>query len=285
MFFEEHIDDDIHDSAVNDAADDLQSDFVQDGSTPFISSAANSFTPADDVDDRAVGRSTMRALVEATENERNCPDILPYPGKIIDTVTALMAEQQARIARLVEEEKRRTEENAGTPTLLPFKPSDIMNVELQRVQFFLCELLRCRLRKIDALCSAIYYEGLLEERRASSLGARDPVLTPQRANLSPKERIVADRLAVASQKAVLLSGLQSAPEELHKLIPNPPHAEGMEILPQPDLHTYIFGMALQDLGVVQLGEGAEQTIHAGEMFLIPYHTFRPYIIAGKVRLL
>ncbi|EPY36909.1 hypothetical protein STCU_00346 [Strigomonas culicis] len=59
----------------------------------------------------------------------------------------------------------------------------------------------------------------------------------------------------------------------------------MEMLPVPDIDQYVFGVALEDLGVVELGEGASQVINGGEIFLMPYRTFRPYVIAGQVRLL
>lgn len=237
--------------------------------------------------------SDVQWLIEATENERHCPDILPYPAAVVDTIVAHLAQQRTRIAQLARQEKE-TAARTQPISLLPFKPSDIMAVELQRIEFFLGELLRCRLKKIEAFCTLIHYEGQAEayeqqqqQQQGTDKQGREflPVQTPQRANLSANERVVADRLAMAKQRAVLQAGLQGAPEPLQHLEPHPPYGEGIEVLPEPDLDTYVFGVSLEDLGVVQVGEFAEQTIHAGEIFLMPYRTFRPYVLAGRVRLL
>lgn len=226
--------------------------------------------------------SLIPLLIEATENERHAPDLLPYPGAVIDGVVRQVALRRSQVSALSEQEKAAAAAAPSATSLLPFRPSDIMGLELQRVQFFLCELLRCRLRKIEALCTSIYYEGCQEDGSSNTPTLSASLL--QRGHLSPNERVVADRLATSKQKAVLQVGLQASPEPLQHLTPNPPMAEGLEILPTPNLNTYVFGVALEDLGVVQVAEYAEQTIEAGDIFLIPYRTFRPYVMAGQVRL-
>lgn len=293
MFFEEHlndtlIDDDIDLSGPQNGVATGASATRVDGTVPGLSLGprlSTSQTPGltSSSGGGASASALLHLLMEATENERHCPDILPYPTSVVDSVVAQMAHRLEEVQRLSSEERQQAAESASGTSLLPFKPSDIMTLELQRVQFFLCEFLRCRLRKIEALCVSIYYEGLLES------GEYTPeemamVRQPQRANLSPNERVVADRLAHATQQAVLESGLKAVPGDLQRLVPHLPHGEGAEILPVPDASTYVFGVALEELGIVQLGEGAEQAIHAGEVFLMPYRTFRPYVVVGQVRL-
>nr|CCD13516.1 unnamed protein product [Trypanosoma congolense IL3000] len=216
----------------------------------------------------------LKSLIQATENERCAPDILPYPEAVIDGVIAQMALQNEQIRLLSAEEKQKAATSSTGISLLPFKPSDIMALEVQRAQFFLVELLRCRLRKIESLALTIHYE--------SQSGANAP--THLRDHLSHNEVIVADRLAELITRCVRQAGLQSVPPELQQLVPNPPYAEGVEVLPLPDVDRYVFCVVLDDLGVVRLGEDAEQTVHAGEVFIVPYHTFRPYILEGRVRL-
>lgn len=222
--------------------------------------------------------SIIQLLIEATENERHAPDILPYPKDLIDSCTVRLAEQQ-RVVRELADEERAEAARANQQSLLPFKPSDIMAIEIRRIQFFLTELLRCRVRKIQALSASLLHEG-----RCESDESLPRVRYPLRAHLSLNERIVADRVAEMTQRAVRWSGLHAAPEPLQLLTPNPPLAEGMEILPEPDMNAYVFAIALVDLGVVQLGDGIEQSIHAGELFLIPYASLRTQVIAGQVRL-
>ncbi|GET90518.1 hypothetical protein, conserved [Leishmania tarentolae] len=251
---------------------------------------------------QSASAAAIQLLIEATANERFSPEVLPYPANTISTVVRFIQQTQERLEALVEEEKR----EGAARSLLPFRPSDIMGLEMQRIQFFLCELLRCRLRKIEHLATSIYYEGLVAGQSstpqsgpgqadeiealssASAAAAALPeVRVPQRQNLSPKEQWVADRLAQSAHAALMESGLQSMPAALQYLTPHSPEAEGLEILPEPDLGAYVFGVALEDLGVVNLGEGgqdASRAINAGELFLTPYNNFRPYVMSGQVRL-
>lgn len=319
MFFEENLNDAVEDESLlnESAAPVLPLSQTSDGG---ISSGAPSMgrtgttsfnldgsfmggiamTPLGGAAGSSAAGAAIQLLMEATANERLSPEILPYPASTVNTVTELLRVAQQRVGQRVEEEKRER-----TRSLLPFRPSDIMHLELQRIQFFLCELLRCRLRKIDQLCLSIWYEGLeaqQAEQRASlavatageneedAAAAPSPlpeVRVPQRRNLSPREVVVADRLALGVHRAALESGLQSAPAPLRHLVPHLPDAEGLEILPEPDLGAYVFGVALEDLGVVNLGEGmqdASRAINAGELFLTPYRNFRPFVMAGQVRL-
>lgn len=264
MFFEDHLEESDHDDV----------DHAQ------VSQEATRHSLSERPSAGGNASSIVELLKEAAENERHCPDILPYPSRIVESAVAQLARTQIRVRHLAEEEKREAADPDRGRSLLPFKPSDIIALELQRAQFFLCELLRCRLRKVEMLATTIYYEGLQEAE-----GAESGVLLPQRRHLSENEKVVADRLAELSQNLLLRVGLQAAPPELRRLTPNPPYAEGIEVLPVPDIDQYVFGVALEDLGVVDLGENAAQVINGGEIFLMPYRTFRPYVISGHVRLL
>ncbi|CAD2218616.1 GINS complex subunit 4 [Angomonas deanei] len=219
-------------------------------------------------------------LIQACECERFCPDILPYPSELIDRAATQIARSHSRADQLAEQERREAADSESGSSLLPFKASNILKLEVQRCQFFLTELLRCRIRKIESLSCLIAYERVLEEEGDGTAAVEHP----QRHHLSDNEKVVADRLAEMAQQCVLRSGMQSAPVQLRSLVPNPPYGEGMEILPQPDVNVYIFGAALEDLGVVELDDGASQEIKAGEVFLMPYRTLRPFVVGGQVRL-
>ncbi|KAG5490328.1 hypothetical protein JKF63_00448 [Porcisia hertigi] len=321
MFFEESLNDTVGDESLlqDGGAPRRLLSQVSDGrassGAPSIDGTGTNFgldsfsmTPGGpDVAPAVTAQSTPAAaiqlLMEATANERFSPEVLPYPASTINTVVDLLQRTQERLEKTVAEEKREGAER----TLLPFRPSDIMDLEMQRVQFFLCELLRCRLRKIESLSMSIFYEGVVAAQSPASLpgpghvnetGEASPAPTsartvlpevrvPQRQHLSPKEQWVADQLARSAHAALMDSGLRSMPAALQYLVPHPSEAEGMEILPEPDLGAYVFGVALEDLGVVNLGEGgqdASRAIDAGELFLTPYHNLRPYVMSGQVRL-
>lgn len=276
----------------------------------FSSASFNSETHEADIED------WMQQLQQLTQTERQCPDILPYPEKFMQYATLRLAQREKEIKDLVEKEKALTaSESEEMQRLLPFNPSDVMELEMQRTRFFITEFLRCRLRKIESFCVRLYYEGMLsrkeqhrkdgwekEESTAVEEGVRNGGTSSQnnvdeytqalnilpfslRKHLSVSEVAVADRLALAMEKAVRHAGAHLLPEPLQRLIPQPPYGEGVEILPSPQHETYIFGKATTELGVVSFGEGADQEIHEGDLFLVPYYTFRPYVLSGAVRLL
>lgn len=313
MFFEENLNDTVEDESLlheDGAASQVLSQTSDGGASsgaPSMGRSSAAFTfdgsfvsgiAPSQTGPGTAAAAAIQLLMEATANERFSPEILPYPSSTVDTVTGLLRSSQQRLAQRVEAEKR-----GHTRSLLPFRPSDILSLELQRIQFFLCELLRCRLRKINQLCLSLWYEGQLaqqhpapddddgsneaRERGTATTSAWPEVRVPQRRNLSPSEVVVADRLAECVHRAALEAGLQAAPAALQHLVPHPLDAEGLEVLPEPNLGAYVFGVALEDLGVVNLGEGvqdASRAISAGELFLTPYHNFRPFVMSGQVRL-
>lgn len=276
----------------------------------FSSASFNAETDEADIGD------WMQQLQQLTQTERQCPDILPYPEKFMRYATLRLAQRENEIKDLVEKEKMLTaSENEEMQRLLPFHPSDVMELELQRARFFITEFLRCRLRKIECFCVRLYYEGMIERKEKqredgfekevstemegvvrnggtsalSNVGEYTQALEnlpfSLRQHLSESEVTVADRLALAMERAIKHAGAHLLPEPLQRLIPQPPYGEGVEILPSPQHETYIFGKATTELGVVSFGEGADQEIHEGDLFLVPYYTFRPYVLSGAVRLL
>lgn len=259
-------------------------------------------------------------LQQLTRTERQCPDILPYPERFMHYATRRLAQREKEIKELIEKEKAATEAEDGLHRLLPFHPSDVMELEVQRVRFFITEFLRCRLRKIEALCTRLYYEGMIdlhEQRRQEGSTKRkptgevedatgstedgegsifqqnedtystalEPISFPLRKHLSKDEIIVADRLSLAMEKTVRGAGMNLLPESLQRLIPQRPYGEGLEILPSPQHETFVFAKAATDLGVVPFGEGADQEIRKDDLFLAPYYTFRPHVLDGSVSLL
>lgn len=227
-------------------------------------------------------------LIYATENERNCPTILPYPTALMDRVTALVAHHLHQADEIEQEEQRVAKESTEVLSLLPFRPAGIMQADLQRVKFFLSELLRTRLAKIEKLCSTIAHEGTSDD---FSIDGNVPLTPPSggdgaglRSALSANEIMLAEQLAALQKQCIYQGGLHLLPEPLQHLTPNPPHGEGPEILPSPNTSAYVFVLALVDLGVVSLDVDVEQEIRAGEIFLVPYKALAPFVVEGKARL-
>lgn len=224
-------------------------------------------------------------LIYCTENERNCPTILPYPFDLIKRVTAQLIRHEESADALEKQEQDAARDGSAT-SLLPFRPSDVVRVEHQRVKFFLSELLRTRLSKIEELCTAIVYEKVEED----TVGV--PTMTPPSGSsssglrwaLSPNELLVAEQLVKLRQDCMTRGALHQLPAPLQSLLPNLPHGEGTEILPVSDTDVYVFMLALEDLGVVQLAVDTTQDITAGEIFLLPYSVISHFVIEGRARL-
>lgn len=260
----------------------------------------------------------LEELHKLTQTERQCPDILPYPESFMSHATRCLAQREKEIQDLVQKEKAATLSESGMRSLLPFFPSDVMELEMQRAYFFITEFLRCRLRKIEVLCTRLYFEGIADQEmqrwEESSLNGnrmeevgktsgltgdgetfistskkhdmvQELIPLSLRKHLSKNEVIVADRLALAMEKTVSHAGMHLLPTVLQRLIPQRPYGEGLEILPLPQHETFVFGKAAEELGIVPFGEGADQEIHEGDLFLVPYYTFRPYVLNRSVWLL
>lgn len=228
-------------------------------------------------------------LVYATENERNAPTLMPYPQRLIDRMMTLVASKSAEADRLAVQEQEEVAE--GSTSLLPFHTSDILRLEIQRAQFFLSELMRTRIEKIEKLAPTIAYEKMRERSQPwSSLtppaqGSSESYLASSiHQNLSENEAFFAERLFEMQQNCLLQGGLRLVPEPLQKLVPNLPHGEGEEILPRPNLNKRVFVLALENLGEVQLDSDLTQEVNAGEIFIVPYRSFQHFIADGRARL-
>lgn len=240
-------------------------------------------------------------LIHAVENTHFSPVLLPYPADVVDRATGLVVAQTALIDELVQQEQADNAEQQEQ-TLIPFKRSDMAKYEIQRVQFLLCELLRCRLQLIEKLCFAIAHEAAssvpdgeggavsgpkpyLSSSSAAGASA-SPLRRPYAELLSPNERAIAARLAQLKHAAMLASGLRNVPEALQHLVPALPHGEGPEILPVVAVDRHVFVYLLQDMeGPIELAPDVSETMSRGEIFLVPFSSLGHFVADGRARLI
>lgn len=226
-------------------------------------------------------------LIYATENERNCPTILPYPTDVMHRAGAALVSHTQLADTLEAEEQREARDNVLGVSLLPFRPAGIMRADIQRLKFFVGELLRTRLAKIEQLCVTIANEGASDDTLDGAIAFTPPSGSDGaglRSALSINELHLAEELAALQKHCLFQGGLHLIPEPLQHLTPHPPHGEGAEVLPQPNTSAYVFVLALVDLGVVTIAADVEQDIRAGEIFLMPYKVLAPFVVEGKARL-
>jgi len=214
----------------------------------------------------------VHALIFATESERWCPEILPYPHTLVQRAIEALMQHSATIAQMKQAAAAHdSDDDPGSRTALPFKAWDILSYDAQRTEALLGDLLRMRMRKIEAMSAAIAYQN------KNGLGKYTHVL-------SPNELAVALRLHDMRERYLENCGLSGVPSALRSLLPNPPVAEGPEILPHENVDAHVIVYILTDLGAVDLG-GERNEMNKGEMYLVPYRSIRPYVVDGRARLL
>lgn len=238
--------------------------YTDDGSSPFgprtDDDPLTSDPGTDLIDDRPATEGLIPLLLQALQNERFAPDILPYPAGPLDLAFAEL-EEKTQLAY------RAASNDMVSNSLLPFSAADIYRMEVQRVQFIVSDLIRIRLRKIQQFCFAIVHKPI------------DYVET-----LSANEMKLAQRMAEITHSSMLASGLGRIPLELQLMTPNPPHAEGDEILPRPDLGRYVVVLFLENVDGIDLGGGISQDAKKNDLLLSTYVVLKPFILAGRARM-
>lgn len=205
------------------------------------------------------GTDFPTALLQVLQNERFAPEILPYPSSTLDRAFKAINEQVAAAAVAAKN---------SVPTALPFGPADIHRMDAQRAQFLVSDLIRLRAKKIQKMCFAISHRSV------------DWIDI-----LSQNELRLAQRIADMTHESMMISALGQLPPSLQLLVPNPPQAEGDEILPRVEVNRYVVALFLEDAGVIDLGGGHSQETRLGDILLAPYVVLKPLLITGKARLI
>ena len=213
-------------------------------------------------------------LIQALQNERHAPELLPYPELLVNETLDLL---NARAANAIPQP---VDPNAP-PSLLAFKPSDLYRMEMQRINFLVSDLIRIRLKKIQERCFRIQY--FMEEWKTNGR-VEDPTGQFLVDALSENEKHFAEKLGQYFTTAMMEGGMKHFPLQYQSLVPGP-RGEEMEMIEDVPLSKHVVVTILDnDLGAVDLGYGARQEVQAGDIFLVQYGVFRELILTGKARL-
>lgn len=143
---------------------------------------------------------------------------------------------------------------------------------LNRAKFVLRSYLRTRLQKIEA--------HVLHILRHSELAAR----------LSEREYAFASSYTTALDQLFKKGVLDRMPPEYQSLLrqlEGRAEEEGggkMDMVPEPDMDTYVFARALEDLGLVEGLETEPPGVQEGQTWLGLYRHWKPFVYDGKVEL-
>ena len=144
---------------------------------------------------------------------------------------------------------------------------------LNRVKFLLRSYLRTRLQKIEAHVMHI----LRHDELAGRLSEKEVAFASSYTTALDQlfKQGVLDRLPAEYQS--LLRQLEGRAEEGDE--------EGkMDMVPEPDMDTYVFARALEDLGLVEGLETEPPGVQEGQVWLGLYRHWKPYVYDGNVEL-
>ena len=223
-----------------------------------------------------------RKLIIIADNERHAPEILPYPGAVINNALSRIASQKETIASLTSARQQAEAAGLRQSSVLPFNAEDLYRLELSRLLFLVQHVLKLRLQKIHRFAAAIV-------ARPEEFEGR----------LTANELMVARRLHEIAHAAALEGGLRLLPPELQSLTPvatstSTPAvgvagarnvAEGDECLPRARKEEYVFVVALEPISVTVPGVDEALTCAPGQIWVVRYEHVKSHVVNGTARLI
>lgn len=237
--------------------------------------------------------SLCEQLVFLAENERNSPEILPYPEELISRLQSEMAQRRDEIEKMKSQSHQQqsggsddadafllgiqttTNDNnnnngkdknpnanvrISASSTLPFRVEDLLNLEMTRLKYAVADLVRVRLQKLQFYRAAI----VAEPTRYEPL-------------LSGNELLLVQGLNEIFSNAMLQGGLAQLPEEFQ--------AEPSTAIPRPDYNKYVLACALELCQVQLPGVEEPREMRSGECAICQYHCIRLQLLDGKIRLM
>ncbi|MCJ1450840.1 GINS complex subunit [Mycoblastus sanguinarius] len=210
-----------------------------------------------EVDSHTIPRETqdLQELTRAWVTERSAPEILPWPGTLMERVLERTKQQ----IELVEEQTGNTDPKANFRLI-------IIQTELERFKFLVRSFLRARIAKIDA-----YTLHALSH-------------SPTRACLSPSELQYATTHTTILHAHYHSSFLSQFPTSLQRLDDT---AGGISMVETPDPDKAVFVRALRDTEDVVVVEGTdtEFEMRRGDVVVVRWSAVRELVVDGGAELI
>ncbi|KAJ2777918.1 GINS complex subunit [Coemansia javaensis] len=190
----------------------------------------------------------LSVLMRAWVNERGAPELLEYEGAALENLMELVEFQTQRIA--------------SQPAVV----ANILRMDVDRVKYLVRSYLRARLAKI-------------ERHTAHYLGSPE-----HRARLSQNELDYAQGFAALEERHLRRSFLDQLDPHLRRL--DETAAEGMDMVPRPDLDAAVFCRVRATVGEFQFDASEDPIVmRRNNIFITRYSIVRSLLADGKVELI
>ncbi|KAJ2724728.1 GINS complex subunit [Coemansia sp. Benny D115] len=203
-----------------------------------------------DLEDLVADIDDYSILMRSWINERGAPEILEYQGTAIENLMELADFQQQKLS------------SKQTTGLV----ANIISMELERVKYLVRSYLRTRLAKIEDHAKYYLQEPMYRER------------------LSQAELDYAKGFVDLENRHVKASFLDQLPPHLRAL--DDVSAEGLDMVPKPDLDSAVFCRVRVNVGEFQFVSSEDPIVmRRNNIFITRYSTVRDLVADSKVELI
>jgi len=186
-------------------------------------------------------------------NEKAAPDLLMFQDQIVRNLKKALAEQQEDV-----DSGKGNNEEALKCTL--------MEMEMARVKYIICEYLRVRLRKIERYALYLLKNETLQQ------------------NMS-KHEVAFLKKFIEMKNAHFTTLVVNKLPKVHQSLDE--STDKVDMVPKPNRDAFVFCKVLEDLGNVQVDDALESDTQMlkGDTFAIRYRIIRRFLNEDKVLLL
>ncbi|PIA27801.1 hypothetical protein AQUCO_07500016v1 [Aquilegia coerulea] len=205
-----------------------------------------------DVDPSIAMTTDVELLKRAWRNEKAAPEILQFESSLV--------QRSKEQIQLMEETVEEYEGNGTDPLTV-----SLYQMDLDRTQFLLRSYLRIRLLKIEKFATHISK-------------------TDSWNRLSEQEQKFTKRCMDDMEKHLTQSVLSRLPYGYQSILKQSISSEEDDMVPEPQLDTFVFCKSKSSLGAIQLDESGEEfeDLVADDLYVLRYKSVKPLIENGQI---
>ncbi|KAF5193661.1 Dna replication complex gins protein sld5 [Thalictrum thalictroides] len=205
-----------------------------------------------DVDPSIAMTTDVELLKRAWRNEKAAPEILQFESNLV--------QRSKEQIQLMEETVEEYDGNGTDPLTV-----SLYQMDLDRTQFLLRSYLRIRLQKIEKYPTHISK-------------------TDTWSRLSEQEQKFAKRCMDDMEKHLTQSVLSRLPYGYQSILKQSISSEEDDMVPEPQLDTFVFCKSKVSLGAYQLDESGEDIVDfvANDLYVLRYKPVKPLIENGQI---